>query len=60
MPSEVRALTGLYENTEHKFVTFYVINSAQNNFIYCSFHYFTLKKIDLLGLIILPGPGNTG
>jgi len=31
--------------TEHKFVTLYVINSAQNIFIYYSVQYFTLKKI---------------
>ena len=32
-------------NTENKFVTLYVINSAQNIFIYYSVQYFTLKKI---------------
>ena len=31
-------------NTEHKFVTLYVINSAQNNCIYYSVQYFTFKK----------------
>jgi len=46
-------------NTEHKFVTLYVINSAKNIFIYYSVHYFTLKKLNLLGLIILPSPSNT-
>src|SRR6218665_3018567 len=43
-------------NTEHKFATLYVINSAQNIFIYYSVQYFTLKKLNLLGLIILPDP----
>jgi len=46
-------------NTEQKFVTLYVINSAQNIFIYYSLQYFTFKKLNLLGLIILPSPGNT-
>jgi len=46
-------------NTEHKFVTLYVINLAQNIFIYYSVQYLTLKKFNLLGLIILPSPGNT-
>ena len=31
-------------NTEHKFVTLYAINSAQNMFTYYSVQYFTLKK----------------
>jgi len=47
-------------NTEHKFVTLYVINSAQNIFIYYSVQYFTFKKWNLLGLIILQSPSNTG
>jgi len=47
-------------NTEHTFATLYVINSAQNIFIYCSVQYFTLKKFNLLGLINLPDPDNTG
>jgi len=46
-------------NREHKFVTLYVINSAQNIFIYYSVQYFTLNKLNLLGLIILPSPSNT-
>jgi len=37
----------------------YVIDSAQNIFIYCSVQYLTLKKLILLGLIILPSPSNT-
>ena len=41
-------------NTEHKFATLYVINSEQNIFIYYSVQYFTLKKLNLLRLIILP------
>jgi len=47
-------------NTEHKFVALYVINSTRNIFMYCSAEHFTLKKLNLLGLIILPGPDNTG
>src|SRR6218665_1416775 len=47
-------------NTEHKFATLYVINSSQNIFIYYSIQYFTLKKLNLLGLIILPDPTDTG
>ena len=47
-------------NTELKFATLYVINSAQNIFIYYSVQYFTLKKLNLLGLIILPDLDNTG
>jgi len=47
-------------NTEHKFVNLYVINSAQNIFIYYSVQYFTSKKLNVLGLIILLGPGNIG
>ena len=46
-------------NTEHKFATLYVINSAQNILIYYSVQYFTLKKINLLGLIILSSSDNT-
>ena len=48
-------------NTEHKVVTFvcYYINSAQNIFIYYSVQYFTFNKWNLLGLTILPSPGNT-
>jgi len=46
-------------NTEHKFVTLYVINSAQNIFIYYSVQCFTLKKLNLLGLTILPSLSNT-
>ena len=44
---------------EYKFVTLYVINFAKNIFIYYSVQYFTLKKLNLLGFIILPGPDNT-
>jgi len=47
-------------NTEYKFATLYVIKSAQNIFIHHSVQYFTLKKCNLLGLIILPDQGNTG
>jgi len=46
-------------NTEQKFATLYVISSAQNIFIYYSVQYFNLKKLNLLGLIILPDPDNT-
>jgi len=45
-------------NTEHKFATLNVINSAQNIFIYHSVQHFTLKKLNLLGLIILPDTDN--
>jgi len=38
----------------------YVVNSAQNIFIYYSVQYFTLTKLNLHGLIILPRRGNTG
>ena len=34
-----------YWKTEHKFVTLYVINSAQNIYIYYSVQYITLKSI---------------
>jgi len=43
-------------NTEHKFATLYVINLAQNIFIHYSVQYFNLKKVNLLGLLILPDP----
>jgi len=39
-------------NTEHKFATLYIINSAHNIFIYYSVQYFTLKKLNLLVPII--------
>ena len=38
----------------------YVISSANNIFIYYSVQYFTLKKLNLLGLIILPDLDNAG
>jgi len=47
-------------NTENKFVNLYVINSAQTPFIYYSVQYFSLKKLNLLTLIILlTPPGNS-
>jgi len=46
-------------NKEHKFASLYVINSAQNIFIYYSVQYFTLKNLSFFGLIILPSPDNT-